>query len=342
MKEAFSHSHTDDKRDIRRLPGGDQHTTENRIRAVPVNEDFQSGFFSSSENKEKKNSHITDIVFVRHGQRGVRRGSMYLTEHGRQQADATGRHLRTLGVNPELYDTVEALSSYSGDTDPVSALPRAAETITLVSRAMGLMNHKGLMPTRYSHIELNRSINVAHYNHDALLNSHLPNSHRFLSPKEKSRIEHLALTKTIDVAMRTEGIRGYAYRKEIAGMAAFLISQEIFDLQNRKSSTSKLLFVGGHSTFLEFLFQEALIWRDAGGTSRKGFNDLQDIGGPLDYAEPVCFRLAIDADNSVNSIQVLFAASERPVRHGYLDIISSMQLAAHYADLHDITTPKKI
>jgi len=287
----------------------------------------------SGETKERGISNSKEIVFVRHGQRGVGEGQTSLTAFGREQARETGKHLRQQGIDLSDYDSVDVFASYSGDVDPQSHLPRAAETIQLVGEALGLPRSTKT-PKRLTHVELEQPINPSHYNHNELLRSHLPENYSLLSNGEKVKAEQIALSKTLDAAMADQSPEAVAYREEVAGAAAFVLLVELGLIKSESSHSKSLLLIGIHSTFLEWLFKEAFVWKDQEGLEHIGYRSLEEIGGPLHYAEAVRMRLGTDNAGQVKAIEVVFTNPRRPVKSGYLNQEKLIGLATAYAKLH--------
>ncbi len=107
--------------------------------------------------------------------------------------------------------------------------------------------------------------------------------------------------------------------------------------------TKELMLVAGtHGGTMEWLLQQALVWKDDAGVEHRGvptFEDYQKLGGAFDTSEAYTIRIANRADVPADKkYQVILHSSvpgiERPKRMFYLDPEKVKTLAAAFLALH--------
>jgi len=295
-------------------------------------EKFSENMPSFDEDKEKeispekgKNVYIC-LKFIRHGER-TPEGK--LTDYGRE---ITRKKAKESGIRPEEFDAVKAIGSPAGPEGP-EGLQRALETADIFAEEVGGAKK---FKTRKREILSYETLKVEEpYNHKEIYNANLPENFEQLSDEEKTEASKKAQAVAVNHLFSLKTPEAAAYIEETAGAFASVVST-YQEMSSRLKSNSKVLMVGGtHGPSIECFLREALIRKIEDGGEIRGFENIDEIGGPIDPSESISIDIKRDQEGNLLRLDVKFDNPERPnFPEMYFDPGKLVELKKYYDELH--------
>lgn len=288
---------------------------------------------SSPEQRERGKNVITVLKVMRHGERTP---DGYLTNYGRE---VTREKARESGIKQDDFDAVKAGGSKSGPLDPETKMPRSLETADIYAKEIA--GDKAFRTRERKALTFENLVTPAPMDWTKTYNSYLPENFDSLSDEEKSRASKKAQQATLNKLINLNTPEAETFRKEAAGSLASEIV--FYDKRNRKLYLgSKVLEpLGSHGGIMEFILQQALVWKDKEGRTHTGFTNLDEIGGGFDPSDSFNIYVATDSEGNTKTLKVTFDNPNRPQGEMYLDPEKVKELAEFYQELHKQDDDKK-
>jgi hypothetical protein len=266
------------------------------------------------------------LKIVRHGDRDPK--TNMLTDYGRSETKVNANES---GLNNDDFDIIHAVGSTVGPFDE-KGMGRAEATAHIYA---GEVAGKEDFNTRKTEVlAYDNLVNKVPYDHRAVYNSFLPENFNDLSSEEKGKAGIEAQGKLVDFVLALDTPEAREYKEEGAGSMAYLI-KHYQDVAHRLGSGKKAFVPAGvHGTFMEFLFQKALIRKDADGNEIKGFNNLSEIGGQHNTSEAFSVKINTDQNGVNEPVTLIFDNPNRPASEMILDQDIVNELAKKYEELH--------
>ena len=282
------------------------------------------------------------LFAMRHGDRSPEGA---LSDEGREQARLRGEAFRARLAETGGVDAVKVYGSTDGPQIPIETpngemeMGRAGET--------GFIAGSQIDPEYQHEVDLvealghEKILTPAPYegSYPDFYKSFLPDNYAELEGDVKIAAGNEAQKKIVEYyfekAETTEN--GATYFKEIAGAVAFRILEYQRMAHKLYSDSSLAIVQGGHGPSFDFLFKSALIRESPdGGEPIRGFETLDEIGGQQQTAEGFDIKIGTTTEGQDAEITLEFVESHRPAGVMKLDREVLRELAAFYADLHQI------
>jgi len=279
----------------------------------------------SPEIKDRGKNVVIVLKILRHGER-TKEGE--LTDYGRE---VTRKRAQLSGLQADQFSAVKAIGSRA-DAEP-GKMGRSLETADIfaaevdpqrrfTSREMSPLSHKAL-------------ITKPPYDHKEIYNSNLPGNFEELPDEEKATAAKKAQAATVEHLHSLNNPEAKKFKKEMAGALATVILSRVRMSSSLKSGYKALMPAGTHGPIPEFLLKEALVRKFEDGEEIKGFEDTDEIGGPINPSESIEVLIRRDKNGELQKIQVKFDDPERPrAKEMYLDLKTLVELKAFYKKLH--------
>lgn len=267
------------------------------------------------------------LKIIRHGDRDP--STNMLTDFG---VEETARKARESSLEADDFDVMRAMGSTVGPYDKNDRGRAEATAHIYVKEIAGDENFH----TRKTEVLAYDSLkSKVPYDHKAVYNSFLPKNFADLSPEEKGKAGVEAQGKLVDFVLTLNTPEAQKYKEEGAGSVAYMI-KHYQEAAHRIVSGKKHLTVDGmHGTFMEFLFQKALIRKDVEGKEIKGFNNLSEIGGQHNVSEAFTIKVKTDQDGNDEPLVLAFDNTNRPAfTEMILDKSVVDELSKKYKELH--------
>lgn len=267
------------------------------------------------------------LKIIRHGDRDP--NTNMLTDFG---VDETKSRAKESGLNKNDFDVIHAIGSTVGPYDE-KGMGRAEATAHIYAQEIAgdkNFNTKKTEVLAYDNIK-----NKVPYDHKAVYNSFLPKNFADLSPKEKGKAGVDAQGKLVNFVLALDTPEAQKYKEEGAGSVAYIIKHYQKVAHRLESGKKDFIPAGMHGTFMEFLFQRALIRKDAEGKEIKGFNNLSEIGGQHNVSEAFTIKIKTDQDGNNEPLVITFDNTNRPAfAEMLLDQNVVDELSKKYKELH--------
>jgi hypothetical protein len=288
---------------------------------------------------EKETGKNVSIVYklIRHGER-TPEGA--LTDYGRE---VTRERAQESEWPEQHLDAVKAYGSQAGPKNK-EGFGRSLETAHIFAEeVVGPENEHsegGKQKKRFkSRPEPRMSFEsvktTAPYNHTQIYNSNLPENFNDLSDQGKVIAAAKAQSATVNYLFSLNTPEALAYKKEVAGAFASDILHFERMMNKLKDDSTVLLPHGTHGPMPELFLQQALVRKMSNGDIIKGFEDIDEIGGPLNPSESFNFFIESDEQGKSKRIRIEFESPDRPkAEEMYLDHDKLEELAQLYEELH--------
>lgn len=267
------------------------------------------------------------LKIIRHGDRDP--NTNMLTDFG---IDETKSRANESGLNKNDFDVVHAIGSTVGPYDK-NGMGRAEATAHIYAKEIAGDENFNTRKTEV--LAYDKLKSKVPYDHKAVYNSFLPKNFADLSPKEKAKAGVEAQGKLVDFVLALDTPEAEKYKEEGAGSVAYIIKHYQKAAHRLESGKKDLVPAGMHGTFMEFLFQKALIRKDVEGKEIKGFNDLSEIGGQHNVSEAFTIKIKTDQDGNDEPLVITFDNTNRPAfTKLFLDQSVTDELSKKYKELH--------
>lgn len=267
------------------------------------------------------------LKIIRHGDRDP--NTNMLTDFG---IDETKSRANESGLNKNDFDFVRAIGSTVGPYNEKN-MGRAETTAHIY--AQEIVGNENFNTRKTEVLAYDNLKSKVPYDHKAVYNSFLPKNFADLSPEEKGKAGVDAQGKLVDFVLALNTPEAQKYKEEGAGSVAYMITHYQEAAHRMVSGKKGLTIDGMHGTFMEFLFQRALIRKDAEGKEIKGFNNLSEIGGQHNVSEAFTIKVKTDQDGNDEPLVITFDNTNRPVfTEMLLDQEIVDELAKKYKELH--------
>jgi hypothetical protein len=272
------------------------------------------------------------IKFGRHGDRyplGPQKNM--LTDRGRADTRANAE---ASGLRSEDFDAVKPIGSNVKPHNEEGE-GRALESARIYGETIAGDELFNTRETEVLNYETMKTKGATVYDHVAVYNSSLPEDYASLSPEQQAYWAEVAQTHVTNHILSLNTPEAIQYRKEGAGMLAY-IATHYGEVATRLKPHSRVLIPAGtHGTFMEFLMKEALVRHDKDGNEIRGFQTLDEIGGPQQTSEAFTVRVATDDDGKKKPLTFTF---DNPKRPEFKDMVFDRkiveELAEFYKKLH--------
>lgn len=280
----------------------------------------------SKERAEKGRNVSIRLKIIRHGERTT---EGELTDYGRQVTSKIAKEKKTeLGG----LDAVKAYGSQAGPKGPMG-MGRSLETADIYAeevageekfktRGRGILSYETL-------------VSKTPYNHTEIYNANLPENFDSLSDEEKAEAARKAQSATVNHLFSLDSPEAKAFKKEVAGAFAVLVESRAQMTSRLKNNSKVLMLAGTHGPMPELFLQQALIRKLADGKEVRGFENIDEIGGPLDPSESIDVLVERNDKGELEKLRVEFDNPARPkAPEMYLDPEKLEELSQHYKELH--------
>ncbi len=284
--------------------------------------------------KERGTNVLVRVKFIRHGER-TPKGE--LTDYGR---DIIVKKAAESGLKDEKFDTVKAYGSQAGPKvdialpEHIQAMGRAFETAHIYTQAVNASG-KDYVPRPKDILSYEAIKSPMPYDHTKIYNLNLPENYESLSDEEKVQAARKAQSAVVNHLLALNTPEAERYVKEVAGVFAKIINHRI-KLSRRLDSGSKVLLVEGtHGPMPELLLREALVRKAQDGQEIRGFEDINEIGGPLYPSESIDVLVERDENGNLKKARVELDPL-KPHFEGemYLDLKKLDELEKFYDAIH--------
>ena len=271
-----------------------------------------------------------DVKFIRHGERTT---DGELTDYGR---DVTKQRAQESGIAGDDNDAAKAGGS-NADPSARTQMGRSVETAHIYAQEIAGEDAYATRPQQRFSQSLNYEniVSARPYDHRAVYNANLPENFKELSDAEKVVAAKKAQTETLNYVMKLDTPEAKQWKKEAAGAYAAVVEHYLRQAEKLKSGSRVLRPEGSHGGMMEWLLKEALVRKDVSGTTKVGFQTLEEIGGDFDPSEAYTVHVATDAQGEPQTLTVTFDNKNRPATETmHLDIDKVKELTAFYRELH--------
>ncbi len=271
------------------------------------------------------------LKFLRHGER-TKEGR--LTDYGRQ---ITSEKAEQEKPEFEEFDAVKAIGSDAGLNETASM--RALETADIYAHKIDTDKE---FTTRIEKLLSYESVKTkAPYDHLKVYNSFLPENFTDLPDVEKAAAAKKAQSALMDHVLALDTPEAQIWKKETAGAFAYLVEHYI-KMAGKLNSDSKVLMPAGtHGGTMEFLLQQALVFKNHAGVTKMGFDTMGEIGGEFSPSEAYNVDIKTDDTGDLMPLAVTFDSSDRPhFEFAYLNLDKVKELSAFYESLHSAEEEK--
>ena len=280
-----------------------------------------------SESKEREfgaNVQMT-VKMMRHGQR-TPQGA--LTEAGRED---TRERAQASGLKGEDFDAVKAYGSSVGERKGVGK--RAFETAetyateiagddALNTRVNDLMSYEKIMAP-------------VPYDHDVIIESHLPQDYASLSEEGQSAAMAEAQSAAAQEELSMTTPEAIAYRKESASLHAHALNHYRMMVKRLKSGSKVLIPLGTHGTMVEYLLMEALVHKGENGEDIVGTNSVEDFGGEFGTSDSYTLHVDTDEQGNEKALRLTLDQGEKAGQEFTLDLQKLDELDEEYKRLYN-------
>ena len=301
-------------------------------------------FEGVKSNESSERGKDVEIVFapIRHG---VREG-LHLTDFGRKM---TAEYAQTRGQNyADFRDrgAVKAIGSMSGPSDqsPVG-MPRAKETAHIYAREIA--GDEALTTRTDRRLQYDTMKIKPPYDHPAVYDPALEKALakrgvkelKDLQDAEKDAVTHEAQVAVFEHIFNLPKEETRAWREENAGMFADMLAHYV-DMSKRLNKGSRVLIPAGtHGGTMEWLLEQALVWKDEEGKEHLGIssmNEFKQLGGPFPSSD--MYEIVIKRDSNgdvVLPLAVRFSDPKRPQKEMSLNSYRLIELTELFRNLHN-------
>lgn len=282
-------------------------------------------FAPKRETKEKGKNVKIVIKFMRHGERTT---EGELTDYGRE---ITAMRADESGIKPDDFDAVKAIGSTAGLKGP-TGMQRSLETADIYAKKVAgdeVFKSRGSEVLNYEMLK-----SPAPFDHMKVYNSFLPDNFKELSNEDKAKAAKVAQSKILNLYFSTDTPEARLATQEVVGSFAYLIDRYIRMSKRLDSGSNVLMPAGTHGGTMEFLLQQALIYKDKDGVQHVGFDSLDAINGEFDPSEAFDVILETDDKGDLKEVKVKFDNPNRSQGDMRLDIGKLEESRKYYLSLH--------
>ena len=277
---------------------------------------------------EKGANVLVQVKFIRHGER-TKEGE--LTDYGRE---ITRSNARKSGLKEQGFDAVKAYGSQAGPKNK-KGMGRAMETADIYTEEVKVEDQEYV--TRAKDILNFETLKTPFpYDHTGIYNANLPENFNNLSDKEKIEAARRAQSATVNHLLSLKTPEAETFKKEVAGVFAKIINHRVKLSQKINSGSKALLVEGTHGPMPELLLEEALIRKTSEGEEIRGFQDINEIGGPLYPSESIDVLVGRNEKGELRPLKVELDPVKQIVGEMYLDQSKLDELEAFYNKIHEV------